>query len=43
LIVQRRYVGEVDPGHGERAALVEAGQSHRYEVTDRSEEDRGVQ
>src|ERR1700722_12328811 len=40
LVVQRRGVGQVDPGHGEHPAPVERPQRHRHQVPDRREQDR---
>ena len=43
LVVQRRDVGQVDAGDGERAAAVERAQRRRHQVAGRREEDGGIE
>jgi hypothetical protein len=43
LIVQSRYVAQIDAGHGQGAATIQGGQRHRHQLSHRSEENGRVQ
>ena len=43
VVVQRRDVGQPDPGDGERAAAVERPQRDRHQLAGRGEQDRAVE
>ena len=43
LVVQRRNIAEVDAGDGQRPAAVEGLKCRWHQITNRGEQDRGVQ